>query len=158
MNGKLHQFACPVCGQVREISMRALREISQGARSGECHQGSGCRTVTRTEKFKRWWLVEICGIPDQQVRRAGGAAAYVLEFGMPDIPDCHPARQPPRTTPALRAVRGTTEGNFSQLVRFSYQQANSNPELALWLAIEILVRGVPAHTYVTMEAPEPVAA
>lgn len=154
MNSAFHPFACPVCGRVRDVSARAFREINQGARTGECHQGSGCRAVTRAERFKRWWLVEICCVPDDQVRRAGGAAAYVLEFGMPDIPDFDPPHRVPRTKPVLRAVRGATEGNFSQLVRFSYQQADCNPELALWLAIEILVRGVPAHTYVTMDATE----
>jgi hypothetical protein len=80
---RLHSFACPICGRLREISPRALKAVTRGERSGECRSGEGCRSaVTVAEKNRRWWLAR-AGVDELAIRRSGGARRYVLEHGLP---------------------------------------------------------------------------
>lgn len=79
------QFACPVCGAFRQVSPRALRLIESGSRTGECRTGEGCRAALDDgERLRRFWL-KLAGVDEMQIRRAGGALAYVAEFGLPEV-------------------------------------------------------------------------
>ena len=81
--GTLYSFACPVCGRVRSLSPSASRAIVSGASSGECRPGVGCRTaIVRQEQFRRDWLTW-AGVDELEIRRSGGALAYVAEHGLP---------------------------------------------------------------------------
>jgi hypothetical protein len=81
----LQQFACPVCGRVREISVRVHRAIADQAASGECRPGHGCRSkLSQEERFRRFWL-NVAGVTPLEIRRAGGAVPFVLEFGLPSM-------------------------------------------------------------------------
>jgi hypothetical protein len=83
--GVLQHFACPVCGRSREISPRALRLVVAGVRTGECRTGEGCRAaLDDAERLRRFWL-KLAGVDEMTIRRAGGAMAYVAEFGLPDV-------------------------------------------------------------------------
>lgn len=150
MNSDLHDFACPVCGRVREISARAFREIGQGARTGECRFGDGCRArLSNRERLRRWWL-NLCGIDDITIRRAGGAVPFVLEFGMPELPQIH-------HVPVVRVLKRRpahgVERPRSKLPGFCFEEADGDPELALSLAIEIIARGLPVHSFLARELP-----
>lgn len=80
-----HPFACPVCGQVRSVSTRALRLIETSVRTGECRTGEGCRAaLDGQERNRRWWLL-MAGVDEMLIRRAGGACAYVDAFGLPIV-------------------------------------------------------------------------
>lgn len=81
----LREFACPICGQVRPITDRAARAIRAGERSGICQSGTGCqRALDQAEKLRRWWLIQVGGIAEIAVARAGGAREYVGRHGLPD--------------------------------------------------------------------------
>jgi hypothetical protein len=81
----LHSFACPVCGAYRSLSPRALRLVETGVRSGECRTGEGCRAaLDRAERYRRYWL-KLAGVDEMRILRAGGAVAYVVEFGLPEV-------------------------------------------------------------------------
>lgn len=153
MNSELFPFACPVCGRARRVSARVMREITVGNRSGECRAGEGCRDVSKPERLRRWWLVR-CGIPEAEIRRYGGAARFVDRFGMPPLPS------PPRMlAPVVRVPRPRPAGMDeprARLPRYCFDQADGDPELAVWLAVEIIARGVPAHTLI--DTPEGLAA
>lgn len=131
-------FACPVCGHVREISSKALRQITIGRRGGECPPGQGCRApLTQRERHRRWWL-RISGVPDVAIRQAGSAGGYVEQFGLPRFP----------TKPAgLHRVvtqRDTRpEGTTGSLSSTCFRVTNGDPLLALSLAVEIIARGLP---------------
>jgi hypothetical protein len=82
-DGPLQHFACPVCGRIRPLAKDAARRIEAGG-SGECAPGYGCRqALDPLERDYRFWLEHV-GITKLQIRAAGGAVAYVLEFGLPD--------------------------------------------------------------------------
>ena len=82
----LQSFSCPVCGRVRSLTARSVRQIELGRRSGECQTGSGCRAaIDDDERLLRFWLIDAAGISEQDVRAAGGAASYVLEHGLPAL-------------------------------------------------------------------------
>lgn len=81
--GPVVDFACPVCGRIRPIAERGARRIRKGETSGECRPGEGCRArVTVDERYRRFWL-KTAGVTELEIRRAGGAVPYVLEFGLP---------------------------------------------------------------------------
>lgn len=82
---RLQPFACPVCGRVRQIGRMALHAIHVAASSGECRPGEGCRQrLTEAERHRRFWLLQ-AGVTELELRRAGGAVPFVLEFGLPPM-------------------------------------------------------------------------
>lgn len=84
-NGPLQHFACPVCGRLRPLGDVAQKERRLGTTTGECANGTGCRAaISQEERFRRFWLVH-AGISRRQIRAAGGAGPYVLEFGLPEM-------------------------------------------------------------------------
>lgn len=84
--GRLQPFACPVCGRIRPLSPTAAKAVERGIRTGECQTGSGCRVaLSDDERLARFWLIEAAGVDERDVRRAGSAADYVLEHGLPDV-------------------------------------------------------------------------
>lgn len=83
---RLQPFACPVCGRIRPLTPTAARSVARGDRLGECIHGTGCRTaLDKHERLARFWLIEAAGVDERDVRRAGSAADYVLEHGLPDV-------------------------------------------------------------------------
>lgn len=133
-----------------------MREISQGSRTGECAPGDGCRAVlSHPERLRRWWL-NLCGVNDRRIRAAGGAVPFVLEFGMPDLPRCAVNKSVNISRPGVR-VAAIREPR-SKLPVFCFDEADGDPELALWLAVEIVGRGVSVAQLVTVDAVPELAA
>ena len=82
----MEQFACPVCGRIRQLSPYAAKAIARGTWTGRCRDGEGCRVaLDEAERFRRWWLHDVAGIDEVSIARSGGAGGYVVAHGLPEM-------------------------------------------------------------------------